>query len=160
MPTFHDFSSTTIHGDEQSLAHFAGKVVLTVNVASECGYTPQYTGLEKLYRELKDQSFAVLACPCNQFGAQEPGDESSIKAFCATHYDVTFPITKKIEVNGPNRHPLYAWLTSKEAGFPGDITWNFEKFLIGREGRVLGRYPPGTPPEDAVLLQDIVDALE
>lgn len=160
MPIFHDFSSTTIDGNEQSLAHFAGKVVLAVNVASECGYTPQYAGLEKLYRELENQSFAVLAFPCNQFGAQEPGDEASIKAFCTTHYDVTFPITNKIEVNGSNRHPLYAWLTSKETGFPGEITWNFEKFLIGREGQVLGRYPPGTPPEDAVLLQDIVDALE
>lgn len=160
MPSFTDFRVETIDGGDDLLGPLSGQVVLAVNVASECGYTPQYAGLEKLYRELKDQNFVVAGFPCNQFGAQEPGDEAAIQQFCTSRFDVTFPLSKKIEVNGEKRHPLYAWLTGEDNGCPGDISWNFEKFLIGRDGRVLGRYPPGTTPEDSGLLQDIAGALE
>ncbi len=135
------------------------KVVLVVNVASRCGLTPQYRGLEKLYAELRDQDFVIVGFPCNQFGAQEPGAEDEIVQFCATNYGVSFPLTTKIEVNGPGRHPIYAWLTSDDDGFPGDIEWNFEKFLLDRDGRVVKRYPPATTPEDKGLLQDIADLL-
>jgi glutathione peroxidase len=156
---FFDFPVKGIDGSPDLLGTLRGQVVLAVNVASRCGYTPQYSGLEQLYRGLKTERFAVVGFPCNQFGAQEPGDERQIAQFCSTTYDVTFPLSAKIEVNGPNRHPLYAWLTAKENGFPGDIGWNFEKFLIGRDGRVLRRYPPGTKPEDKGLMQDIAGAL-
>jgi glutathione peroxidase len=156
---FFDFALDGIDGTPDLLGPLRGQVVLAVNVASRCGYTPQYSGLEQLYRGLKSERFAVVGFPCNQFGAQEPGDERQIAQFCSTTYDVTFPLSAKIEVNGPNRHPLYAWLTAKDNGFPGDIGWNFEKFLIGRDGRVLHRYPPGTRPEDKGLLQDIAGAL-
>jgi glutathione peroxidase len=137
-----------------------GKVTLAVNVASRCGLTPQYLGLEHLQQELAAEDFTVVGFPCNQFGGQEPGTEEEIRTFCSTTYGVTFPMSRKLEVNGPNRHPLYAWLTAADTGFPGDIQWNFEKFLIGRDGRVLRRYPPPTKPEDRGLIQDIADALE
>ena len=133
--------------------------MLVVNVASECGYTPQYAGLEALARELADEPFLVVGFPCNQFGAQEPGTEAKIQEFCQLRYGVTFPLSGKIEVNGAGRHPLYAWLTSRENGFPGDIRWNFEKFLIGRDGNPRGRYASDTEPEDAGLRQDIAEAL-
>ena len=133
--------------------------MLAVNVASECGLTPQYEGLERLHRELHDQNFAVVGFPCNQFGAQEPGSEAEILAFCQTTYGVRFPLAAKLEVNGPARAPLYAWLTDAANGHPGDIEWNFEKFLIARDGRLLQRYPPTVKPENAGLLQDIADAL-
>lgn len=141
------------------LEQLAGKVVLLVNVASRCGYTPQYGGLEELQRELCEHGFSVLGAPCNQFGAQEPGTAVEIQEFCGTRFDVTFPLSSKIEVNGPGRHPLYAWLTDPAMGFPGDIEWNFEKFLIGRDGLPVARYPSGTTPDDKGLLQDIADAL-
>ncbi len=156
---FFDFKVRGIDGSADLLGPLRGDVVLAVNVASRCGYTPQYAGLEQLYRGLKTERFAVVGFPCNQFGAQEPGDERQIALFCATTYDVTFPLAAKLEVNGPNRHPLYAWLTAEENGFPGDIGWNFEKFLIGRDGRVLHRYPSGTKPQDKGLMQDIAAAL-
>ncbi len=156
---FFDFPVTGIDGSADLLGPLRGQVVLAVNVASRCGYTPQYAGLEQLYRGLKGEGFTVVGFPCNQFGAQEPGDERQILQFCSATYDVTFPLSAKIEVNGPNRHPLYAWLTAADNGFPGDIGWNFEKFLVGRDGRVLGRYPPGTKPEDRGLMQDIAGAL-
>jgi glutathione peroxidase len=156
---FFDFPVTGIDGSADLLGPLRGQVVLAVNVASRCGYTPQYAGLEELYRGLKSEGFAVVGFPCNQFGAQEPGDERQIAQFCSTTYNVTFPLSAKIEVNGPDRHPLYAWLTSADNGFPGDIGWNFEKFLIARDGRVLRRYPPGTKPEDKGMLQDIAGAL-
>jgi glutathione peroxidase len=133
--------------------------VLAVNVASKCGYTPQYSGLEDLHRQLKDQRFSVVGFPCNQFGAQEPGSEREIMRFCQTTYDVTFPMSAKLDVNGAGRHAVYAFLTASENGYPGDIEWNFEKFLIGRDGSVLRRYPSGTNPGDSGLLQDIADAL-
>ena len=160
MNDFYSFDMNGIDGSRDLLGKLRGKVTLAVNVASRCGLTPQYAGLVRLHEELADEEFAVVGFPCNQFGAQEPGSEEQIRAFCSTSYGVTFPMSSKIEVNGAQRHPLYAWLTSVENGFPGDIEWNFEKFLIGRDGRVLKRYPPPTKPEDKSLLQDIADALD
>lgn len=159
MEKFYDFQVNTIDGEPQSLSDFEGKVVLVVNVASKCGLTPQYQGLESLYREYRDQGLVVLGLPCNQFMNQEPGTEDEIKAFCTTKYDVSFPLTSKIEVNGEDRHPLYQWLTGEESGFPGPIKWNFEKFLIGRRGEPLARYAPQTAPDDARLRDDIERAL-
>jgi glutathione peroxidase len=159
MASFYDIPVRGIDGSPDLLGALRGKVVLAVNVASRCGLTPQYSGLEDLYRELREQNFAVVGFPCNQFGAQEPGTEAQIVEFCQTTYDVSFPLSAKLDVNGPSRHPLYAFLTSAENGFAGDIGWNFEKFLIGRDGRVLKRYPPPTKPQDGGLLQDISHAL-
>jgi glutathione peroxidase len=156
---FYDFTVQGLDGSADILAPLHGKVALVVNVASKCGYTPQYTGLEELYQELKDKNFAVIGFPCNQFGAQEPGTAAEIQNFCAVNFGVTFPLSAKIDVNGPRRHPLYAWLTAKENGFPGDIGWNFEKFLIDRDGRVNCRYPAGTKPTDSSLLQDVANVL-
>jgi glutathione peroxidase len=160
MNDFFSFPVTSIDGSKDLLGALRGKVVLAVNVASRCGLTPQYKGLERLHQELADEEFAVIGFPCNQFGAQEPGTEDEIRKFCATNYAVSFPMSSKVEVNGASRHALYAWLTSTANGFPGDIEWNFEKFLISRDGRVLKRYPPPTKPEDRGLMQDIADALE
>jgi len=157
--TFFDFPVTGIQGEPDLLGSLRGRVVLAVNVASRCGYTPQYSGLERLHGELAGEGFAVVGFPCNQFGAQEPGSDLEIREFCSTRYDVTFPLASKLEVNGPNRHALYAWLTAPENGHPGDIAWNFEKFLVGRDGRLLARYPSGTRPEDKGLVTDIADAL-
>ena len=159
MADFYSFPVRSIDGVTDLLAPLRGSVALAVNVASKCGYTPQYVGLERLYRELKGQRFTVIGFPCNQFGAQEPGAEAEIMQFCTTTYHVTFPLSAKIDVNGPQRHPLYAWLTAERNGFPGDIQWNFEKFLVDRNGRVIGRYPSGTKPEDNGLMQDIAGAL-
>jgi glutathione peroxidase len=159
MSGFYDITVTGIDGAPDLLGTLRGKVALAVNVASRCGLTPQYQGLEELQRELAAENFTVVGFPCNQFGAQEPGSASEIVTFCQTHYDVTFPLSAKLAVNGPERHPLYAFLTSPASGIAGDISWNFEKFLIGRDGRVLKRYPPQTKPRDSGLLQDIADAL-
>jgi len=159
MSAFFDFNLNRIDGGKDLLGGLKGKVVLAVNVASKCGLTPQYTGLEELHEELAGENFAVVGFPCNQFGAQEPGSEKDIQTFCSANYGVTFPMSTKLEVNGSGRHPLYAWLTDPANGYPGDIQWNFEKFLIGRDGRVLKRYMPTTPPRDKGLMQDIADAL-
>jgi glutathione peroxidase len=159
MASFFDFKVAGIQGEPDLLGPLRGRVVLAVNVASRCGYTPQYTGLEQLRAELADQGFEIVGFPCNQFGAQEPGSDAEIREFCSTRYDVTFPLASKIEVNGPGRHPVYAWLTSQVNGSAGDIQWNFEKFLIARDGRVLGRYPSGTRPDDKGLLGEIAAAL-
>jgi glutathione peroxidase len=159
MANFYDFPVKSLDGSKDLLGKLRGKVALAVNVASKCGLTPQYKGLENLYRELRERNFAIVGFPCNQFAGQEPGTAADIQTFCATQYDVSFPLTEKIDVNGANRHPLYAWLTDRANGFPGDIEWNFEKFLIGRDGRVLRRYPPPTKPDDKGLLADIADAL-
>jgi glutathione peroxidase len=159
MSGFYDIAVKSIDGSADLLGKLRGKVALAVNVASRCGLTPQYDGLEKLQRELKDRNFTVIGFPCNQFGAQEPGTEQQIVDFCQTTFDVTFPLSAKLDVNGPGRHPLYQFLTSADTGIAGDITWNFEKFLIGRDGKVLKRYPPPTKPADSGIMQDIADAL-
>ena len=157
--TFFDVPVIGIQGDPDLLGALRGRVVLAVNVASRCGYTPQYAGLEQLHDDLAGEGFVVVGFPCNQFGAQEPGSNDEIRDFCSTRFGVTFPLAAKLEVNGPGRHPLYQWLTDPAQGVPGDIEWNFEKFLIGRDGRVLRRYPSGTRPDDKGLLTDIADAL-
>jgi glutathione peroxidase len=159
MKSFHEFKVSGIDGQADLLAGLEGKVVLAVNVASRCGLTPQYTDLEGLHEELAGENFAVVGFPCNQFGAQEPGSEQEIQTFCSTNYGVTFPMSAKLDVNGPGRHPLYAWLTDPANGHPGDIEWNFEKFLIGRDGRVLNRYAPAVKPRDSGLMNDIAAAL-
>jgi glutathione peroxidase len=159
MQDFFGFEVRAIDGESSLLGPLQGKVVLAVNVASRCGLTPQYTGLEELHEELAGEGFSVVGFPCNQFGAQEPGSEQEIQTFCAANYGVTFPMSAKLEVNGPGRHPLYAWLTDPANGHPGDIQWNFEKFLISRDGRLLKRYPPTVKPRDNGLMQDIADAL-
>ena len=159
MSSFYDIPVTAIDGGTDLLGGLRGKVTLAVNVASRCGLTPQYTGLEQLQRELAAENFTVVGFPCNQFGAQEPGSEAEIVAFCHSTYDVTFPLSAKLDVNGAARHPVYRFLTAADGGIAGDIHWNFEKFLIGRDGRVLKRYPPETKPQDSGLLQDIAEAL-
>jgi glutathione peroxidase len=159
MSGFYDIAVTGIDGTPDLLGRLRGKVTLAVNVASECGLTPQYQGLEELQRELAPEGFSVVGFPCNQFAGQEPGNEAQIAAFCRSQYDVTFPLSSKLDVNGPQRHAVYAFLTSAADGIPGDISWNFEKFLIGRDGRVLRRYPPETKPRDNALMQDIAEAL-
>ena len=157
MSSFHDFKVQTIAGQDKSLKDFKGQAVLVVNVASECGLTPQYAGLEKLQREFSHQNFSVLGLPCNQFGAQEPGTEAEIQQFCSTRYQVTFPLTSKIEVNGTGAHPLYKWLKAQTGG--SDIQWNFEKFLVGKDGRIIKRYAPKTTPDDPQLRADLQAAL-
>ena len=159
MTDIHDFSARTIEGAEQSLAAYRGKVLLIVNVASRCGFTPQYTGLEALQRKYADRGFAVLGFPCDQFGAQERGDENEIKNFCRLNYDVTFPMFAKIEVNGAGAHPLYSHLKSSAKGLLGSesIKWNFTKFLVDRSGKVLKRYAPQDKPE--AIAADIEAAL-
>jgi glutathione peroxidase len=162
MSSLHDFSLRTIDGDDRSLDAYAGKVVLVVNVASRCGLTPQYDGLQRLYERYRERGFEVLGFPCNQFMQQEPGSESEIKSFCTTRYGVSFPMFAKIEVNGAGRHPLYAWLTAQEAKpeGPGDVKWNFGKFVVGKDGAVLARFDPGTEPQAAALTAAIENALD
>lgn len=159
MMNFFDFAVDGLDGSRDLLNGLRGKVALAVNVASKCGYTPQYAGLESLYRELKDQDFTVIGFPCNQFGAQEPGSAADIQKFCSLTYEVSFPLAAKVDVNGARRHPLFGWLTASDNGFPGDIEWNFEKFLINRDGKLVARYPSGTEPRDAGLLQDLAELI-
>jgi glutathione peroxidase len=159
MSGFYDIAVKKIDGSPDLLGGLRGKVTLAVNVASRCGLTPQYEGLEELQRELAEQNFSVVGFPCNQFAGQEPGSAEEIVNFCRTTYGVSFPLSEKLEVNGPARSPVYDFLTAAASGFAGDITWNFEKFLISRDGKVLHRYPPGTTPQDRGLMQDIAEAL-
>ena len=159
MTSFYDFKVTNINGQADLLAGLKGKVVLAVNVASQCGLTPQYTDLEFMHGELAGEDFAVVGFPCNQFGAQEPGSEEEIRTFCSANYGISFPMSAKLEVNGPGRHPLYAWLTDPANGHAGDIQWNFEKFLIGRDGTLLNRYAPTVKPRDMGIMNDIAAAL-
>lgn len=146
--TLSDFTANRLDGRPQSLAAYAGQVVLVVNVASKCGLTPQYEGLEALYRQFRDQGLVILGFPCNQFAEQEPGTSAEIAEFCALNYGVSFPLFERIDVNGEDTHPLYQWLKSSEPGVFGteDIKWNFTKFLIGRDGTVLERFAPTTEP--------------
>ncbi|MDB6141174.1 MAG: glutathione peroxidase [Pseudomonas sp.] len=159
MSAFHDTKLKALDGQELPLTPLKGKVVLVVNVASKCGLTPQYAELEKLHQKYKDQGFSVLGLPCNQFAGQEPGTEEEIQAFCDLNYNVTFPLGSKLEVNGDHRHSLYRLLAGEGAEFPGDITWNFEKFLVGKDGRVLARFSPRTSPDDPTVVHAIEKAL-
>ena len=159
MSTVHDFHARTIDGREASLAEHAGQVLLIVNVASKCGFTPQYAGLEALYRKLGDRGFVVLGFPCDQFGHQEPGSEAEISQFCSLNYGVSFPMFAKVEVNGDAAHPLFRHLKSEARGLLGTeaIKWNFTKFLVDQQGRVVTRYAPQDKPED--LEKDVVALL-
>jgi len=148
-----------IDGNSTMLKPYQGKVLLIVNVASKCGFTPQYTALEALYQKYKDQGLVVLGFPCNQFKQQEPGTDAEIKQFCSSKYDVTFPMFDKLEVNGANRHPLYVLLAGKDSPFPGDIGWNFTKFLISRDGKIVNRFASPVKPDSAEVTQAIEAAL-
>jgi len=161
MPTFHDFTMKTIDGKEQSLADYRGKALLLVNVASQCGLTPQYAALQALHAEYAPRGFAVLGFPCNQFAGQEPSSDAEVKAFCSTGYGVTFPLFSKIEVNGKGRAPLYAWLTGEPTrpDGPGDIKWNFAKFVVDRTGHVVARFDPRTAPDAPEVKQAVEKAI-
>ena len=159
MKKLYDFKMSNINGQDMPLSQFEGKTVLLVNVASKCGLTPQYKGLQALYDEYKNQGLIVVGLPCNQFGGQEPGSEEEIQSFCENKYSVNFPLTSKVDVNGDTRHSLYQWLVGDEAKFPGDIKWNFEKFLISSSGDVLQRFEPTVTPGDDVFLKAIQNSL-
>lgn len=159
MTTAYDFDATGIDGQPVALSDYRGKVLLIVNVASKCGFTPQYAGLEQLWRDYRDRGLVVLGFPCDQFGHQEPGDEAEIRNFCSLSYDVDFPMFAKVDVNGGGAHPLWKWLKQEKGGFLGidAIKWNFSKFLVDRDGRVVKRYAPTDTPES--LRGDIEAAL-
>lgn len=147
--SFYEYSAKLNNGTVTKLSKYKGKVLLVVNTASQCGFTPQYKGLQELYATYKDRGFAVLAFPCDQFGHQEPGSDDEIKSFCETNYGVEFPLFSKVEVNGDDTHPLYKFLKSEKGGLLGDsIKWNFTKFLIDKQGNVVDRYAPLTPPDN------------
>jgi glutathione peroxidase len=154
----YDFEAETLQGARAPLTDYRGQVLLIVNTASKCGFTPQYEGLEALYRKHRDRGFAILGFPCNQFGAQEPGDAAEIASFCSLTYDVSFPMFAKIDVNGPAAHPLYGFLKKEKKGLLGSegIKWNFTKFLVDRSGAVVDRFAPTTKPE---ALETAVEAL-
>ncbi len=158
MKTIYDFKVKTINGEETTLERYKGKVLLIVNVASKCGFTPQYEGLEALYKKYKDQGLVVLGFPCNQFGSQEPGSEAEIKNFCRVNFGVTFPMFSKINVNGDDAHPLYGYLKSEQPGILGSeaIKWNFTKFLVDKEGKVVERFGSSTKPKE---LEEKIEAL-
>jgi glutathione peroxidase len=160
VSTLYDIPLRSLDGSATSLADHRGKAVLVVNVASRCGLTPQYEGLERLQKRYGDRGFTVVGVPCNQFGGQEPGGPDEIAEFCSSTYGVTFPMTEKVEVNGDGRHPIYDALagTPNEKGESGDITWNFEKFVIARDGTVVARFSPGVEPHDEQLV-DVIETL-
>lgn len=166
MPSLYDFMAETLDGNPAPLADYRGRVVLIVNTASKCGFTPQYEGLEALWRAYKDKGLTILGFPCNQFGAQEPGTNDEIVQFCSTNYGVSFPMFDKIEVNGEARHPLYRALIEAQpqaepstAAASSDVTWNFEKFLVNRKGEAIARFSPRVTPEDSVLRDAVEVAL-
>ncbi|WP_367870536.1 glutathione peroxidase [Luteolibacter sp. Populi] len=150
----------TITGKETSLADYKGKVVLVVNTASKCGLTPQYAALETIYDKYRRKDFVVLAFPCNDFNGQEPGTEKEIKEFCKDKFDISFPLMEKVHVKGAEQHPLYAALSGKEGAFPGDVSWNFGKFLIGKDGKPLARFEPKTTPDSPEVTEAIEKALK
>ncbi|MFZ5526548.1 MAG: glutathione peroxidase [Pseudomonadota bacterium] len=159
MSSVYDFTAQTINGQPAPLSEYQGKVLLIVNTASKCGFTPQFEGLEKLWKGYSDKGLVVLGFPCNQFGSQDPGANDEIASFCQLNYGVSFPMMAKIDVNGGNAHPLYQWLVKEAPGILGtkSIKWNFTKFLIGRDGQVIGRYAPTDAPK--ALVSDIEKAL-
>lgn len=150
MSTIYDFTAKTLEGHDKALGDFSGRVLLVVNTASRCGFTPQYEGLEALYRKFGERGFTVLGFPCNQFGAQEPGDSAEIAQFCSRTYDVTFPMFAKVDVNGTEAHPVFRFLKGEAKGILGTegIKWNFTKFLVDRKGQVAGRFAPTAAPKD------------
>lgn len=159
MTSIYQFEAERLEGGEQSINDYKGKVLLIVNTASKCGFTPQFNGLEKLYQKYKDQGFEVLGFPCNQFGGQDPGSNEEIGAFCQRNYGVSFPMFAKVDVKGPESHAIFRYLTNETKGFINkNIKWNFTKFLVGRDGKVLGRYAPVAKPE--TLEKDIEEALK
>ena len=157
--SLYDITVKDIDGKSVPMSAYKGKVLLIVNVASHCGYTPQYESLEAVHQKYRDQGFTVLGFPCNQFGGQEPGTDAEIKHFCSTQYNVTFPLFDKIDVNGANRHPLYAALAGSTSPFPGNIRWNFNKFLVGKDGTILKRFDSGTRPDSSEIKAAIAAAL-
>ena len=156
MVNVYEHAVKTITGEETTLGCFRGKTLLIVNVASECGLTPQYSGLQNLYNQYSSRGLCVIGFPCNQFGSQEPGTEEEIKSFCTTNYNITFPMYSKIEVNGNKRHPLYTQLV----GNGKDISWNFEKFLVSKDSLLIQRFSPKTTPEDPILIQAIEENID
>jgi glutathione peroxidase len=159
MSSLYEIPLKDIRGGAMTLKPHAGKVLLVVNVASQCGYTGQYAGLEALYQKYKDRGLVVLGVPCNQFGGQEPDGEAAILQFCQSNYGVTFPLTSKVDVKGAKQHPLFAALTGRDSPVPGPIRWNFEKILVGRDGKVLKRFDSGTEPDAGELTSAIEAAL-
>lgn len=157
--SLYDVKVKDIDGKDAGMSQYKGKVILVVNVASKCGYTKQYAGLEALYEKYKDRGLVVLGFPCNQFGGQEPGTNEEIKAFCSSKFNVTFPLFDKLEVNGAGRHPLYILLAGKDSPFAGDIRWNFTKFLVGRDGTILKRFDSKVTPESEELTGAVESAL-
>ena len=161
MPGLHDFTAQRNDGDSQALADYAGKVCLVVNVASKCGLTPQYDGLQRLHQRFNDRGFEVLAFPCNQFAGQEPGNDAEIADFCRTNFAISFPLFSKVDVNGDERSPIYAWLTGEDTqpDGTGDVKWNFAKFLVDGSGTAIARFEPQTEPEAAEVMAAIESAL-
>ena len=157
--SLYDIPLKDINGKSASLKDYKGKVLLVVNVASKCGYTPQYSALEVIQRKYKDKGFTILAFPCNDFASQEPGTAEEIKQFCSKNYDVTFPLFEKLHVKGADQHPLYQELTGKDSPFPGDVKWNFGKFLISRDGTIVKRFEPPTKPDAPEVIEAIEAAL-
>jgi glutathione peroxidase len=157
--SIYDIPLKDIDGNATSLTPYKGQVVLIVNVASHCGFTPQYSALEAVYQKYKSQGLVICGFPCNQFGGQEPGTDTEIKQFCTAKYDVTFPMFDKLEVNGDNRHPLYVLLAGKDSPFPGDIRWNFTKFVVGRDGKIVNRFDSKMKPDSAEVTTAIETAL-
>jgi len=157
--SIYDIAVKDIDGKDTTLGAYKGKVLLIVNVASKCGFTPQYKNLEAVYEKYKDQGLVILGFPCNQFGGQEPGSDEQIKEFCTAKYSITFPLFDKIEVNGPNRHPLYVMLAGETSPFPGNIKWNFNKFLISRDGKILKRFDSKVTPDSPEATEAITAAL-
>jgi glutathione peroxidase len=160
MASLHDFTMKTIDGEQKSLADYRGQVLLVVNVASKCGLTPQYKALEEVYEEYKEEGFQVLGFPCNDFAGQEPGTEAEIQSFCSTNYNVSFPLFAKVKVLGADKHPLYQFLTSQQTQpeGPGEVAWNFGKFLVGKDGQVVARFSPKTAPDAPEVLKAIEKA--
>jgi glutathione peroxidase len=159
VSSIYSYKINTLEGKSSSLGDYKGKVVLLVNVASKCGYTPQYKALQALQDKYASKGFTVVGVPCNDFGAQEPGSSEEIRKFCTDNYNVSFPLTEKVHVKGPEQHPLYARLTGQSAEFPGDIKWNFSKFLVGRDGKILKRFESAVKPESPEMTQAIESAL-
>lgn len=157
--SIYDITLKDIDGKDTSLSAYKGKVLLIVNVASKCGYTKQYSSLEAIHQKYQDKGFTVLGFPCNQFGGQEPGSNEEIKQFCSSKFDVTFPLFDKIDVNGEKRHPLYTSLAGEKSAFPGDIKWNFNKFLVGKDGKILKRFESKAAPDSPGVIEAIEAAL-